>query len=318
MNTKIFMLGLACLFFQTTYAAENNRAVGMSAFGVDGMSYLNLPPPGVYVMNYTSYSKAEKITDKHGNNVLPGVEMETYANTIRFSVFADTDILGADWLGFEVFPTFVNTKFSYGGIESTESGWSDLAIDPLALAWKLDNGNIGFSTTFTMPVGDYNQNNSLNIGTNHYTWFPQFFYNYINQNGWDLSLHAGYEYNWKNKKGLVTMTNPTGAAYQNGQSVYGEIALSNNFTDKFKMGVNLLGGYQLTSDKIFGNQVASDFLDNELDGNKYQRYAAGVSAQYLIGGYFPLQLSYLKDIKTKNAAEGDGLVLRVILPLEIF
>jgi len=312
------LLASCVLVFGTAHSSENGNPPGAAPFGVDGQSYFDLPPSGIFFMNYTGYVESSKLVDDNGHNALPGARLKTLYNTARLSFFPNTGVWGSDWQAFEIFPTLVRSEFSYGGHTESKTGLADLAIDPFGLAWKLGNGNIGFSTTFIIPTGEYDQNEQVNIGKNYFTWNPQLFYQrYLGDNWGDFSMHAAYEYNWANPKGLRTFSNPNGEKYKSGQILHMEMAFA-KYLGNWRVATSVIGGYQLTNDKIEGDDFANNFLRDQLDGNRYRKVSLGLSAQYRIGGIAPINLTYNKDIYARNTAEGDSVVLRIIYPLHMF
>ncbi|RMO67304.1 SphA family protein [Pseudomonas syringae group genomosp. 3] len=316
-TTKLLVILLACSA-PMVEASENGAPPGITPFGVDGQSYFDLPPPGFYLLNYTGYYESDKLADKHGNNSLPGAKVKAAYNAFRLSYFPQHPIWGADWQVHEVFPTISENQFSYRGKTERKTGLTDLAVDPFGLGWKIGNTNIGFSTTFIAPTASFDQDDAVNLGKNHFTWVPQFFLTHYLPKGWgDFSFHTGYEYNWANKDGSINAVNPEGKRYKSGQVVHAEAALT-HYMGNWRVGANLVAGYQVTSDKISGESTANDYLQDQLDGNKYQKLTAGLTGQYRIGGVAPITLTYSKDVRARNTSEGDSIVMRIVLPLSFF
>ena len=316
MSKKIVGAVLVAVITNMACAAENGSSQAAVAFSIDGQSYFDLPPPGgSYLINYTGHFKSSNLVGNDGKTSLPGASVSGTYNVFRLSYFPKTEILGAEWRAFEIFPTIVRSEFSFNGQTQRETGLADLAIDPFGLAWRYGKGIIGFSTTLVLPTAKYDQNKAANLGKNYASWMPQFFYTRHLDNNWgDLSVHSGYEYNFANSEGLRTFSNPTGAKYHSGQMVHTEIALS-KYIGNWRLAANVVGGYQFTRDRIKGNDQSDTFLREQLDGNKYRKVGFGLSAVYLVKGYIPVTLSYTKDVSARNTAKGNSIVLRLIAPL---
>lgn len=315
---KIWGIAVSVAFVSgSAYGSEGGRATGTSAFAIDGQSYFALPPPGgVWFINYTGRQQADRILDNHGRDTIRGAEVTADVNVFRISWFPKVSLWGAEWAAFEIFPTYVRTSFEYQGRKSSVSDWADLAIDPFGLAWRLDDGIVGFSTTFILPTASYDQNRPVNTGRNFASWTPQFFYTrFLEDQAGDVSLHLGYEYNFSNDKGVVSAVNPAGAEYKSGQVFHAEVAYSRYLTQRWSLAGSLVGSYQFTDDEIRGDRVANGVLQGALEGNRYKALGAGISTRYMVAGVVPVFLSYTKDVYARSKTKGDQLMLRLIVPL---
>ena len=299
-----------------SYSAENGGSTGAAAFGLDGMSNFYLPQPGApWLVNYTGIYNSTRINGPDGKDAAPNTKLHSEYNVFALKYLPDTGILGSTWTAFEIFPTLVRTAVTNGSNSSTNSGFADLAIDPFGLAWKVGNANVGFGTTFTAPTGEYDRRSDVNLGNNHWSWNPQFYYNWFDPQGrGDISVHASYELNFKNRQGLVTYFNPTGASYTSGQMVHLEVASAYNATPKLSLAASVVGSYQFTDDKVDDEQ-ADQFVKNQLDGNRYESIRLGLSARYLFLNSIPVNLTYTHDTYGRNKAMGDALVLRIVKEL---
>jgi hypothetical protein len=298
------------------HAAENGQPSGSVAFGIDGMSNFYLPPPGGWwLVNYTGTYWANRINGPHGENALPGAKLDVEYNVFAFKYLPNTGILGSTWTAFEIYPTLVRTSFSNGVDRSTRYGFADLAIDPFGLAWKVGNVNFGFGTTFTVPTGEWNPNSGVNVGDNHFSWNPQLYYDWFDPQGrGDISVHGAYELNSRNNRGLVTYFNPTGSPYTSGQVWHLEVAAAYNVNQNLSVAGSVVGAYQFTNDKVSDPQ-ANAYVQNVLDGNRYEDVSVGIAVRYLFANMIPVNLTYTRDVYARNKAIGNAIVLRVVAPL---
>ncbi|MCO7636638.1 transporter [Pseudomonas sp. S 311-6] len=317
-KTRNSVCALLCaVASNSVFAVEGGQSVGAAAFGIEGQGYFALPPPGgLYWLNYLSFVDSDKILDNKGRNTLPGAEISATINVFRLSYFPETELLGAHWRALEVFLPYIKSEMKFGGQRTSASGWGDLAIDPFGLAWKLENANIGFSTTVSFPTGSYRQSNAMNLGKNHVSWLPQFFYTrYLKGNAGNISFHAGYEYNFRNRDGHISAMNPTGADYKSGQVLHMEAAYARNLTPQLSLGASVVASQQITDDKIYGDRDANQVLQDEFGGNRYKNLSLGLSAQYLVADRIPVRLTYTRDVYARSKSKNGALTLMAVFKL---
>lgn len=319
MRSKVAIILAGLTIATSASAVENGQSSGYVAFKIDGGSNFYLPPPGgFWLVNYTGAYFANKIAGPGGENVLPGAKLDVEWNTFGFKYLPNTGILGSTWTAFEIFPTIVRSHLSNGSQSNTVYGLADLAIDPFGLAWKLDNANIGFGTTFTVPIGSYDQNRPINPGNNRFSWNPQFYYNWFDSQGrGDVSFHAAYELNFTNEKGLVTYFNPNGSPYKSGQMIHAELAGTYNVAPTWSVAGSVVIGYQLNNDRIIGDDAANRYVQENLEGNRYKSVALGLSVRHIFAKSLPVTLTYTSDVFARNKAKGNTIVLKVVIPIPI-
>jgi len=83
----------------------------------------------------------------------------------------------------------------------------------------LNKGNIhtSFSQSFIMPTGDYDVNNLVNNGLNHWSFDTNFAFTYLNQDiGFDFSFNIGHIYNTRNRD----------TDFQTGQELHLDVAFN--------------------------------------------------------------------------------------------
>ncbi len=92
-----------------------------SPFGADDFMAGLVPPPGVYLLNYTFYYSAHKFKDHGGEEVkkgpFDGFKTEISGNIFRFAFIPkDINLFGARWfpdMGIPIVSKEVETKYTY-------------------------------------------------------------------------------------------------------------------------------------------------------------------------------------------------------------
>ncbi len=147
-----------------------------------------VPPPGFYVKEYLNYYTADKLKNNSGDTLSLARDgakldkLEALASVTRFIYTSPVKILGG-FLGGQVFipVAWQHLKLQAqtpGGVvtlEDKQGGLGDIALGPV-LSWHTPNGlfHCVFGLDIFAPTGQYNENKSLNTGTNSWTFAPAF------------------------------------------------------------------------------------------------------------------------------------------------
>lgn len=156
-------------------------------------------PPGQYTEFTTIFSEIEHIYDKQGNKIKLGLPfVEAGASTdvalglIKYlwvgNVFRDTQVpilntrpqfcraIGV--LGYQQNTEQIAARARIFGLQPGGNGFGDLfvlcGVYGKHHRWGPVSGNGLLATTVKFPVGDYDTDAALNIGTNYWTYIPQF------------------------------------------------------------------------------------------------------------------------------------------------
>ena len=211
------MFMAAALASSGAQAAENG--VIPTNLGTEGMQNINIPPPGLYALNYTNYFHASQLNDKDGNKI-KGLDanIDFLVNAVRFLSYVDVARFGNSRLGIlsDVAIPFGHVDASVGGVSGKQTGLADITINPLSVYYKQGDWlNLGFSPTFThLPTGRWERRDPASLGRNYASWQPTIGYTMIFFDKLDVSGRFRYIHNFTNNDGAISAVNPTGANYE--------------------------------------------------------------------------------------------------------
>lgn len=118
--------------------------------GVEGIKGPSLPPPGLYLRDYSLFYAAN---DYPGSG-LNDFDALVYVNAPRLIYMTDWKILGANY-GMDVIVPFgyADVKGAGGLLDDTYFGLYDIQVEPALLAWHLRQLEIGAGYSFWAPSG---------------------------------------------------------------------------------------------------------------------------------------------------------------------
>lgn len=251
------------------------------------------PIPGTYILSQSLYYSASRLNDGDGNKIPIDFSIKTYAETIRILHITDIKIAGADLLTQLVVP-IVHGDLEIMGHGDTQTSLADLT-GTIGLAWHIGPHTIGTGLDFTAPTGRYNKQNSLNIGTNHWSFQPTIAYKYFDPQGFEVSLVPR----------LVINTRNEDTDYKSGTEFYFDYAVGWN-VGPTKIGVVGYAYKQLSDDDGVG--VAAD-------GNRGKAFAIGPSLTYSFNPGLHVSGSWQREVMAENRAQGDQLWINFGLKL---
>ena len=179
-----------------------------------------------------------------------------------------------------------NRKF-----QDDRTSYGDVTLTPGVFYWN--NGDKWhFSQSFyvVVPVGDYDEDESVNTGLNYWTFETDFAATYLNpETGQDYSIVLGYGYNTENDD----------TDYKSGDEVHLDFALNQFLSDEWAVGIH----------GFFYEQISGDSGKGAVLGS-FKASAAGVGpavmwAPQRLGGNKAFILKWLKEYDAKNRMEGD-------------
>lgn len=303
MNIKgITLKGLAglalciCTALSATLAGATEGGSGAYPNGAEGVMAGALPPPGFYYLNYLTHYSADRLNDKGGHRVPVDFNLNATANVSRFLYMTDGQVAGGN-LGFYGIAPLVHLSGTLSPapgvtIAGTKSGLGDITVGSV-LAWHTRNFHYGVAVDVVAPTGDYNKNETFNIGRNYWTFEPIIGATLLTDHGIELSAKLMYDINTKNSD----------TDYKSGHELHADYAAA------YHMGPWTLGatGYfykQVTDDKQNSATVAPD-------GNKGQVLAVGPAIKYDYKN-LSLEAKHQKEMLAENRAEGDKYWVKLI------
>lgn len=270
---------------------------GKSAYpnGAEDFMVGAAPPPGNYFINYLLNYSADKLNDGGGNNMIPGFDLNVWADVMRFIHISNYKILGANW-GWHVFVPVLSVDVTIPGPpESKKSGLGDILFSPLILSWHYSkNLHTVAALDIYAPTGSYDQYRIANTGLNYWTFQPVYAVSYISDQGWEASAKFMYDFNTENDD-----TN-----YKSGQALHVDYTVAKHFPG-WALGV---GGYYFT-------QTTGDSGSGAPPGGyKGKAFAVGPQVMFDVGKVKAI-FKYQWETDTENRPQGNNFWFKLIVPL---
>ena len=288
------VVAVATLAGTGAFAAEGGGTI--YPLGVENWSQAAVPPPGIYGMVFGQHYSADRVNGPNGNNLnVPGFKVTADVIAPRFIWVPNVKLLGGQLVTHAILP-IVNLQVKAAGASQTKTGIGDM-VAGAALGWhhsaKL---HTALGLDFFLPTGGYTKGDLANIGRNYYAFEPVAGVSYIDPDGFNADLKAGYIFNARNKD----------TDYRSGQEFHFDYAVGWGFGHGFTAGV---GGYyyqQVTSDKLAGATLAN---------SRARAFAIGPSVRYIVNPGLFFTLKWQKETSVENRAQGSALWLKAVFPL---
>lgn len=297
-------LGAAALTVLAASGLANALEPGFPStypLGVENYSWAALPPPGTYGMVYAGHMEFDKVRNSSGNTVSPP-DFNIKVNVVSPRlIWVTPTMVGGASLAFHAIVPLLDSKITAGGNSQSKSGIGDITLGA-ALGWHHSQSlHTLLALDVFAPTGDYNKNDMMNLGRNHWAIQPLYGVSYINPTGFNADLKAMYTFNFRNNDSAQG-----NGKYQDGQEFILDYAAGYGLGNGWTLGV---GGYylkQVTNDKLDGVSVAN---------SKAQSFALGPSVRYDSGKGWFVTAKYTQDGNVKNYTEGKAYWLKVVFPL---
>lgn len=236
------LTGMLC---GTTWA----QRTGHYPLGSEGIKAATLPPPGLYLKNYTTFYTANVYRDRSGKNNGAGLDLDVLAIVPRLIWMTDFKIFGADY-GMDALIPFqiIDLEMDTFGLKWNESCAGDIFVEPIDLAWHGDRYDIGAAFGLWMPTGKYNTNNPASPGKDFWTsMFTLGATYYLDpEKTWSASALSRYEiHSYEDHRDVKP-----------GQNVVLEWGVGKAFAKTWEAGVAGYAQWQLTDDH--GSDVTWD------------------------------------------------------------
>ncbi len=186
------------------------------------------------------------------------------------------------------------------GVQSRVSGFGDLTIVPVMLAWKSGDWQYDFLLPVYAPTGSYELGRLGNPGLNYWTFDPIVGAAYSGaKTGLNAAIHLGYAMNTENSD----------TDYQSGSllhvdaSVQQIVPLGSGY---FNIGAEAWYFEQVTADSGAGARLGS-FEGRTAGIGPVIGYIQPLGQQKLV-----LELKWLPELETKNRLNGDYLWLKAV------
>ena len=237
-------------------------------------------------------------------------DMDATTNTVALAggyTFGQTILGGAHYTFAAALPyTWVDVSGNVvtpGGIKRVQnrvSGFGDLTVLPVMLAWKLGDWQIDAILPIYAPMGSYEKGRLGNTGLNYWTFDPIVGAVYSHKaSGFNAMLHAGYAMNTEN----------TGTNYHSGSLLHLEGVIQQFLPvgpGFLTLGAEGFYFYQVTGDSGAGASLG-DFKGMTAGLGPVLGYILPLGQQAL-----SVELKWLAEVDAKNRLEGDYLWLKVV------
>lgn len=264
--------------------------------GSDSFTAGALPPPGTYGMLFGQSYSADRLNDSKGNNLnVPDFKVTANVLAPRFIWVPGTKVLGGDLSVHAIVP-LVNLKVSVPGRSQSKTGIGDIVAGPGIGYHHSPKMHSIVGLDFYLPTGGYNKTDLANIGRNYWAIEPLYILTYIDPDGFNGDIKAGYIVNRRNKD----------TDYTSGHEFHFDYAMGWGLGNGWTAGV---GGYyyqQVTIDRQAGADVPN---------NKGKAFAMGPLIKYDNGKGLFVTLKWQKETSVESRAQGNALWLKAVFPL---
>jgi len=223
-------------------------------------------------------------------------------HTFEQTVLSGAHYTVAAFLPYSWLDVSANVQAQVGTVrrQSNVSGFGDLTLVPLMLAWKRGEWQFNVLMPIYAPTGDYQQGRLGNPGLNYWTLDPMAGVAYSNQrSGFNAMLHAGYATNTENSE----------THYRSGSLLHFDGALQ----QILPMGTGFM---TLGAEGFYFQQVSCDGGSGAVLGC-FKGRTAGLGP--VLGYIQPLgkeslavELKWLPELDTKNRLNGDYVWLKMV------
>ncbi|UCD36012.1 MAG: transporter, partial [Nitrospiraceae bacterium] len=242
------------------------------------------------------------------------IDVESYVHIFALTHVFEKKVLGGN-AGLAVMVPYVNADLDVSGdgvltltgpggmisfdipvsgeSDTSDNGIGDMSFTGL-LGWHRERLHYLAILNVYAPTGEYDEDQALNVGKNHWAIEPMGAVTYLNEKtGLELSGAAGITFNMENKD----------TEYTSGEEFHLDLAAIQHFSEYFYLG---LVGYVY-------HQLSGDSGDGASDDFKGRVYAWGP----VIGGAIPLgekrnlfvNARYYDEFDAKNRLEGNAFYL---------
>lgn len=259
-------------------------------------------PAGVYGVLDSWYGDFDQFNNA-GNKT--GVKLDVAVEVPILLWQSPYKILGADYSAAIAQPfDYTNVKVPHDAALSDNGHWGtyNTLIIPAQLAWKLPN-DFHVKAGLTVNVDDASSSpahppsgGGVGSGNGYWTLQPDFGVSWMH-GGWDVSVNAHYDYNFKDSR----------TGYTSGQEIAVDYTVMKTI-GKWNVGLGAYSENQISSDTGPG---AAGCVGK--GGCKASNYGVGPMVEYNLGGIIALA-EYNAPISTKNDVGGSVYNIRLVKP----
>lgn len=258
-----------------------------SADVIDPYDNISAPPGTFALVTYTGHAHFPDIADNNGHESDFGLEASSLV--LRPVYFAGKI---ADKLSYGINAIIPIVHVSLDSANN-EFGLGDIAISPFIYLYENPESQfyISFWEFIFMPVGDYSQNNAVNIGRDAWWFQHQLAF------GWYPSKF-GIDFNIN----YFQFTESDELKYDESDAFEIETVVHYGITDKFRVGIN--AAYWIGVE------------DAEVDGvtlpdSEPMNFKIGLNLSYALSENFSAGIRWMHDVDSENYPSGDSAYIKL-------
>ena len=256
-----------------------------------------LPVERLTLRNDLYYYGADASRSIRSGNVELDVDLEYMLNMTTLIYKPDVKFFGAQYAFGAMVPlVYADIESSIGGfsVDGDDSGLGDIAFIPGILYWNCGNMHMSLAHFTVAPTGDYDADNTINVGLNYWSFDTNFAFTWLNEeNGREFSFNLGHIYNTENDD-----TN-----YQTGQEIHLDVAFNQYLSDTLAVGIH---GFYL-------KQISGDSGSGALLGSfKAEAWGIGPAVMWttkMCDQDVTFIAKWLHEFDAENRMEGDHISL---------
>lgn len=290
---------LLCLEAHADSVSLPPLALGSASF-MDGIS-----GPGVLFEWPMQYYRANDSVDAQGRSAPGRQKIRSTTVLPHFAYISSNTVLGANY-GAEVLLPLVHLDLDIDqGPKGTRTRQGDLVVSPLLLQWA-PVSLFGrpywqrFNFVFFVPTGDYDDDASINTGSNVWVFNPHYALTWELSDRLELSGRIHYAWSSRNDDPATRLA---AEDIQPGEALHANFSISYALSDTWRVG---LAGYQL-------KQISADRIDGQRQADSQERvFGIGPGVMYRHGKQTAFANFYTES-GARNRSTGDQLTLRYLL-----
>jgi hypothetical protein len=284
--------------------------LGHNTPGDFGLQSGSQAPPGLYLIA-PLYVRYDSDTLRNGLGALPA-ETEINVNAYVFGVtwVSNAKVLGANY-SFQFYLPFTNNALEapiLGIDQSTDTGLTDLYVQPINLGWHTKNADFIAGLGIFAPTGRYESGADDNLGLGMWSFelFGGATFFFDEAKSWHVATTAFYE----------THTGKEGSDVRVGDILTFEGGLGRSFKQgMWNVGLAYYGQFKVTDDD-FGLDLS---LPPTFQPAKHQGFGVGPEVSIPIASkrrlYGFLNFRYLWETGVRNNLEGNLFVVTASFPI---
>jgi hypothetical protein len=295
---------IAAAAFQGGTTDAHAQGVSLPPVNLGDTSFLDgIAFPGFVVQETLSHFRANQFRDADGND-RPGSNRITVNSAVtQLAWISNFRLLGGYYGAEALIPLAEVDADTDFGPNGRERGLGDMSVVPIFIQWpEYKPFGMPFyqrlNLLFKVPTGEYSDRNSVNVGSNLYSFNPYYAFTVLPAQKLEFSSRLYYLWNSKNDDPFYRLGADDA---QPGQAFHLNYAASYEIWENLRIGLAGYLLYQFTDDKLDGNDI---------DKSRERVASLGPGARYKIASWTMTFNSYF-ETAAENRPEGVKLVFRV-------